>query len=111
MCALETSNKQLNDHIIKLDLDNRKNNLIFEGLPEKGHNENILDEVSMVFEKHLKIASVDLKLSAVYRLGKSPQLLPYPVTKPRKVMVKFEEQSQCERAWKAKGNKITLCED
>ena len=102
MCALETSNKQLNDHLVKLDLDNRKNNLILEGLPEKGPNENILEEVSRVFEKYLKITSTDMKLSAVYRLGKPPQLLPYPVTKPRKVMVKFEEKSQCERAWKAK---------
>ena len=90
LCALETSNKQLNDHPVKLYLDNRKNNLILKGLPGKGHNENILDEVSMVFEKHLKIASADVKLSAAYCLGKSPQFLPYVVTKPRKIMVKFD---------------------
>ena len=115
MCALETSNKQLNDHLVKLDLDNRKNNLILEGLPEKGPNENILDEVCMVLEKHLKIFSADIKLSAVYRLVKPPHLLPYPVTKPRKVMIKFEEKSECERVWKAKsglkGTKIILFED
>ena len=107
---LEMSNKNLEQQIISLQLEQRRHNLIVHGIPETGPNENTQVVVCTFFAERLDIKQIkDFTISA-YRLGKPPQTEPKPVTKPRSILIKFTQTTDRDNVWnsksKLKGSKI-----
>ena len=98
---LEMSNKNLEQQIMSMQLEQRINNLIVHGIPETGRNENTQGVDYTFFAETLDIQVKDLAISA-YRLGKPPPMEPKAVTKPRKVLIKFTQTPDRDNVRKSK---------
>ena len=61
----------------KIDLANRKNNLIVHGLQETGPNEDVKSTLKKFMQETLKVPSAaEMTYDEVYRMGKRPHLVP-----------------------------------
>ena len=111
---LENSNKKLKEQVAQIELENRKKNLIIQGLAETGLNEDTVEQLHDFLRNKLHITA-DTKISGVYRLGKPPHLKPGTVVKPRNIIAKFDELKDRDRIWEAKsalkGTKLFVSED
>ena len=89
----------------KLDLQERKNNVLLHGISETGPTENIEAIVAKFTKEILKIPeSENLCVDMLYRMGKPPHLLPAPVKNPRVIMVKFKNFEDKQKLWQARHN-------
>ena len=89
--VLEGKKQELENQLTRLDLQERKNDVLVHGISETGPNENIEDTVAKFSKETLKIPdSENLCFNKVYRMGKPPHLVPAPVKNPRVIMVKLK---------------------
>ena len=110
---LEEQNQDLQKQITRLDLQDRKNNLL---IPETCPNENTEGTAQRFLKDNLKISNPEgVSYEVVYRIGKPPHLIPTTVKQPRVLMVKFKHFEDKQKSWQARhnlrGTKFSLSED
>ena len=77
--VLEEKNKELENQLTRLDLQERKNNVLVHGISEMGPNENIEATVAKFSKETLKITDTEnLGFDKVYRMGKTTSSLSCP---------------------------------
>ena len=117
---LENQNRQqcesinlLQDKVHHLESYSRRENLLFDGIPETP-NEDLLSKVTQFIGQTLKVPGT-IQLSRIHRLGKPHQLTPDSATRPRTVIARFHFCPDRDKVWKAswslKNSKIKVSED
>ena len=104
----------LQDHVIKLESQSRRDNLILDGIPEKPNesNEDCLNSVYSILENHMNIPETRaIKIVRCHRLGSKRQ----QPGRPRSMIFKLHFFGDRERIWrnktKLKGTQYWLSED
>lgn len=119
--SLELKNEELiteiagqNEQILKLDTYGRKENLLFDGIPD-GPNQDVAKTLLNVITNNLQIQNMKIKFSKVHRLGKPFHTSVSSTTKPRTIIAKFIYSSDRDQVWaaksKLKGSNIIISED
>ena len=113
---LEERNIALELQLAKQEDYSRSSNLIIQGIPEKGPNEDIEKTVREFFTTTLKLPNVTImQFTGIHRLGKPPHLKSIPTKRPRDIIIRFEKRMDREAVWKErfklKNSKIFLAED
>ena len=97
VAAMET----LKDKMVKMEAYSRRDNLVFDGIPES-ENEDCTAKVMSVIKDKMKVTDTEsIKVTRCHRLGpKSPG----PRARPRSIIIKFHYYPDKETVWKAKKN-------
>lgn len=80
LTAMKTDNKQLRDHILRLESQSRRDNLIFNGVQEK-ENENCMKVVYQILKDKMGFTNPQkcIKISRCHRLGPKSQHQTRPI--------------------------------
>ena len=103
---LELENRELHDHVNRLENYSRKDKLIIKGITETGPSEDTLDVVMKFFINDLELVDAEkIIISNAHRLGKPPYLVTGPVRAPKDIIIRF--QSALDRS-KVRSNRFNL---
>jgi hypothetical protein len=99
---LEKKVTQLEEQILKGEIKDRYNNLIFHGIKEKGYGpkEDSKDVIETLIKEKLEI-EFDLVIRKCYRMG-SHQKAIQTQARPRPIFVEFSSAREKELVWKMK---------
>ncbi len=109
--ALKCKTKELNDMMLNLEAYGRRENLIFDGIPEV-EDENCFNTVKTIMVEKMKIpGAADFKFDRCHRL----HAVAHNPTAPRAIIVRFNWYQDRDEVWwkrfNLKGSKIFLRED
>jgi ribA/ribD-fused uncharacterized protein len=108
---LKTKLLKLEDRIIRIESQSRRNILLIDGIKESD-NEDCTEQVKTLFKITMKLTNVDnMQIVRCHRLGEKRQ----GALKPRTVIIKFQWFGDRMQVWKArkelKGSNVYLNED
>ena len=96
--------KSIQDRLIYMESQSRRENLLIDGIPEVAGQENCLKTVYEIFEKSLKIDNAkDIKIVRCHRMG-PPRQQRGANTRPRPIIVKFHWFGDREKVWNSRKN-------
>ena len=105
--------KHLQDKVNDLESYSRRENLLFDGIPESP-NEDLPSKLAQFIQQSLKVPGA-IQFSRIHRLGKHQHLNPDSAKRPRTVIVRFHFFPDRDKVWKAswslKNSTIRVSED
>ena len=97
-CILKQNITQLNSRIMDIEIQSRKNNLLFHGVPER-QNENIKETIYDILVTLLKITDAKSRIffTKIYRLGR---MITQNSSFPRSILVCFQNNQDAVEVYK-----------